>query len=120
MTEYRYTKDDRIVQLNELKKTLSDLIAYLENSERYKDKVSVYQAALDVTINLIEHGFDQEQLSELKRNIPDLFARHKEWIPPLEKNDAGNWIEPGWFQETESYLQAVLKAAGVLSIIGYY
>ena len=120
MTEYRYTKDDRIIQLNALKTALSNFIAYLENSERFKDRISVYKASLEVTINLLENGFEQKQLSELGRNTPDLFHRHKEWIPPLEENDKGKLVEPEWFQELETYLQPVLKTASVLSIIGYY
>lgn len=108
------------MQLTALKEALSSFIPYLESSQRFEDKVSIYKTSLEVTIDLLENGFEQKQLSELGRNTPDLFHRHKEWIPPLEENDKGNWVEPEWFQELETYLQPVLKAARVLSIIGYY
>ncbi|MGR3087036.1 hypothetical protein ABMY21_20890 [Vibrio vulnificus] len=50
--------------------------------------------------------------------IPDLFNRHKDWVPPLEVGSDGKLSEPQWFLALENYLQPVLKSARELKELG--
>ena len=120
MSEYRYTERDRISQLRELAVALENLIGYLIHNNLFPNKVSEYEYALEQTNILLNHGFDQSQLSVLSRAVPDLFFRHKEWIPPFE-DGSNDYSKPAqWFIDLEKYLQPVLKHSGIISIIGYY
>ncbi|KZZ82402.1 hypothetical protein A3767_00125 [Oleiphilus sp. HI0133] len=119
MGEYRYTEKDRIEQLNALIPALEKLISYLKEKELFLDNVASYECALEEAQRLLGNGFTQKELGALERSVPDLFHRHKEWIPPLETE--GDYSTPAkWFEELEEYLQPARSAAGVLSIIGYY
>jgi hypothetical protein len=119
MGEYYYSHEDRKNQLHNLRAALKQLIAYLQATNRFVDRIPDYASALVETERLLSQDFKQEDLSSLSRGIPDLIYRHKEWIPPLEKDSSGQWLEPPWFTELESYLQPVLNAAAILRFIGY-
>lgn len=120
MSEYRYTHEDRIDQLNKLIRALQSLIAHMKQESLFLDKVPQYESALAEAERLLVNGFAQSELSELDRAVPDLFYRHKEWYPPLE-DESNPYSKPAkWFEELEKYLQPAREAAGVLSIIGYY
>ncbi|WP_050940401.1 hypothetical protein [Vibrio harveyi] len=93
--EYHYTNIDRLKQLNDLKGRLTLLIAHL-----------------------ICNGFNQNQLSNVSDSIPDLFNRHKDWVPPLEVGSDGKLSEPQWLLVLENYLQPVLKSARELKELG--
>ena len=84
MSEYRHTEEDRLIQLQKLVTTLECLISYLKQKQLFLNKIDSYESALQEAKNLLENGFNQQQLSTLGRSVPDLFSRHKEWIPPLE------------------------------------
>ncbi|MFM2479589.1 hypothetical protein [Celerinatantimonas sp. MCCC 1A17872] len=117
MSEYRYTKEDRIKQLKILIPALENLIAYLKENKLFLEQVGSYESALEQARRLLMEGFTQQELSALGRSVSDLFFRHKEWVPPFEQEN----LEPAkWFVELEKYLQPALSAAGILSIIGYY
>lgn len=119
MSEYRYTKEDRIGQLNALIPALENLITYLKDNELFLDNVHSYEDALDEAKRLLIEGFTQKELGTLERSVPDLFFRHKDWIPPLENE--GDYTTPAkWFEELEKRLQPARAAAGILSIVGYY
>jgi hypothetical protein len=92
---------------------------YLQNQPQFVEQASSYHLYLTEVSRLIEQGFEEEELSVLSRAIPDMFGRHKDWIPPLEQTASGRWIEPEWFTELESYLQPMLAQAFLLSTIGY-
>jgi hypothetical protein len=119
MGEYRYTEEDRLMQLQKLVTTLECLISYLMLKQLFLDKLDSYESALQEAKSLLENGFTQKQLSTLGRSVPDLFSRHKEWIPPLE-NEGDFSTEAKWFLELEEQLKPALSAAGVLGIVGYY
>jgi hypothetical protein len=119
MSEYRYTEEDRLMQLQKLVTTLECLISYLNQKQLFLNKIDSYESALQEAKNLLENGFTQQKLSTLGRSVPDLFSRHKEWIPPLE-NEGDFSKEAKWFLELEEQLNPALSAAGVLSIVGYY
>lgn len=120
MHEHRYNKEQRFQQLSELRLALRDLIGVVSVLPSFAHLKSAYEAALADVENLQLHGFEQEHLSALSRAIPDAFHRHKEWIPPLERDAIGTLIEPEWFLSLESKLQPVLSKARVLRELGYY
>lgn len=120
MSEYRYSTKDRQAQLERLAAALRSLIAVLPSIQEFSSRVGDYESALQRCEALLLKDFTQEQVSELSRSVPDLYFRHKEWVPPLERTPAGEWREPDWFVGLEERLQAVLKAAELLRIVGYY
>lgn len=117
---YFYTVEDRRQQLHQLVDRLLRLIPLLEPYSELSDKQSVYRSAQNRALELLEHGFSQEELTALGRSIPDLFYRHREWEPPAEQMPDGSWKNADWFSRIEERLQPVLKAAEQLASIGYY
>ena len=120
LSEYRYTVRDREAQLRELIAALAPLIEHVRVKPQFALVAPKYEAALDVARALFSSGFTQEQLSTLGRSVPDIFDRHKEWIPPSVERKGGSWVEEKWFAELEAVLQPALRAAGILCIVGYY
>lgn len=119
-TEYKYTKAEKTEQLKAVIEALEKFVPYLEANERYQAQSPIYRAALMEAEDLFNDGFDQDALNQLSEDIPDLFHRHKEWIPPLEEDKNGKLQEPTWFTELETHLQPVLEAASKLPVVGYY
>ncbi len=113
-----YTIEDRLEQLKELKGVLQALIAYLQRNQQLSGLVCNYEQLLSETERLIIEGFDQQQLSDFSLRVPDVFSRHKDWIPPLESGQGGMYAEAYWFSELEAYLQPVLTAAEKLRVLG--
>ena len=105
-------------QLRALERALLDLIPVARKLE--VTQVPQYESALDRTRSLIANGFTQVDLTGLGTHVPDVFQRHKDWVPPLEQYADGTWAEPAWFQELEEKLQPTLRAAGKLPILGFY
>ena len=120
MNEYRYTAEDRQAQLQSLASALRNLIELLPSIPEFSSRVEEYEAALQNCEALLRNGFVQDQLSELGRSVPDLFFRHKEWTPPLEQVQTGEWREPRWFVLLEEKLKPLLVAANILHVVGYY
>lgn len=120
MAEYRYTEADRKSQLNALAVALSELIPRVRENTEFASKAKSYEDALAVARSLLSDGFNQDQLSQLGRAVPDLYFRHKEWTPPLEKSSDGAWKEPEWFVRLEEKLAPALAAAELLTTVGYY
>ncbi len=118
MAEYRYTHKDRIEQLRELELTLLALIPVARKLRIAQ--ATQYEWALERTRWLASNGFTQNDLTELGTQVPDVYQRHKEWLPPLEQRLDGSWQEPLWFQELEQKLQPTLRAAGFLPMLGFY
>ncbi|AUW04775.1 TPA: hypothetical protein P0E37_005050 [Vibrio campbellii] len=116
--EYHYTNNDRLMQLNDLKGRLTLLIAHLQLNHNDAKIISIYECALFDVDELICNGFNQNQLSNVSDSIPDLFNRHKDWVPPLEAGSDGKLSEPQWFLALENYLQPVLKSARKLKELG--
>ena len=81
--------------------------------------LDIYTSLQGDVKTLLATSFTQTDLSKLSRAIPDIYDRHKEWVPPLEETDQGAQ-EPKWFQELETYLNPVLNSAQRLREIGYY
>ena len=120
MTEYRYTRNDRIEQLHALERSLGELIPVAEASPATVSLVPLYRHAQERTRALIGGSFNQADLSSLSRSIPGAFHRHKDWMPPLEESGDGRWQEPDWFRYLDAKLQPVLDIAAKLREIGYY
>jgi hypothetical protein len=120
MSEYRYTAEDREAQLRELVAVLPPLIEHVRGKSQFASVAPKYQEAFDVARALLSSGFTQEKLSALGRSIPDIFDRHKEWIPPSVEQEGGLWVEEQWFTDLEAVLRPALRAAGILCIVGYY
>ena len=99
---------------------LSELIPMVVNNPSHVQRSDEYVDALEKAKLLLLQGFDQDELSDLSRSVPDLYFRHKEWTPPMERDSAGNWCEPTWFSDLEKKLLPVLDAAKVLRTVGYY
>ena len=118
LMEYHYTNTDRLMQLNDLKGRLTLLIAHLQLNHNDAKIISIYERALFDVDELICNGFNQNQLSNVSDSIPDLFNRHKDWVPPLEVGSDGKLSEPQWFLALENYLQPVLKSARKLKELG--
>ena len=120
MAEHRYTIRERRRQLKSLAKSLRELIPTVAANPEFSDRTPLYQVALDETERLLQQGFVQEDLSNLAKSIPDLFFRHKEWMPPVEETDDGKSVQPEWFVKLESRLVPVLRNAMILRELGYY
>ncbi|MDR6935698.1 MULTISPECIES: hypothetical protein [unclassified Luteibacter] len=120
VTEYRYTANDRVEQLRALEQSLVDLIPLVEAIPAKADLAPRYRCALEEVRALMDGGFEQGDLSQLSRAIPDAFPRHKDWIPPLELSEDGHWQEPEWFKRLESKLAPVLNIAAKLRVTGFY
>jgi hypothetical protein len=116
---YFYTVEDRQQQLHQLVDCLPGLIPLLEPYPELSDKLAAYRSGQKRALELLEHGFSEEELTALGRSIPDLFYRHREWEPPAEQLPDGRWHDAPWFTEVEERLQPVLKAAEQLASIGY-
>jgi hypothetical protein len=118
--EYYFTTDDRRVQLSNLAVALRNLIPLVAALSSESKRATDYASALQRCEELLEKGFTQTEISALARSVPDLYARHKEWVPPLEQTPAGRWQEPAWFVDLEARLQPALQAAEVLRQVGYH
>jgi hypothetical protein len=104
VAEYRYTLNDRTKQLHALEQSLVDLIPVAEATPATINLTPQYRYALEKVTALIDGVFDQEDLSNLARAIPDAFHRHKDWMSPLEPSEDGHWQEPEWFKRLDSKL----------------
>ncbi len=104
LMEYHYTNNDRLMQLSDLKGHLTLLIAHLQLNHNDAQIISIYERALFDVDELICNGFNQNQLLNVSDSIPDLFNRHKDWIPLLEVGSDGKLSEPQWFLALENYL----------------
>jgi len=120
VTEYRYTLNYRAEQLRALEQSLVDLIPVVEDIPATMDLAPRYRYALEKVRALIDGVFDQEDLSQLSRVVPDAFHRHKDWMPPVELSEDGRWREPDWFKRLDAKLAPVLNIAEKLRILGYY
>lgn len=115
----RYSQDDRRKQLEELLESFDNLCRHLKDTDLFPEMLNVYVSRkLDVA-SLLKTSFSQSELSKLSRNIPDIYNRHKDWLPPLEQSH-GKLREPDWFVELEACLQPVLKNAQLLRELGFY
>jgi len=99
---------------------LSELIPVVANNPFHAQRSDEYRNVLNRAELLLLQGFNQDELSYLSRSVPDLYFRHKEWTPPMERDSAGNWCEPTWFSDLEKKLLPVLDAAEALRTVGYY
>ncbi|GLQ50422.1 hypothetical protein GCM10010872_18710 [Dyella flava] len=120
MTGYRYTPSDRIEQLRALERSLTELIPVAEAAPATINLAPQYRDALEKARVLIGGSFNQEDLSNLSRSIPDAFHRHKDWMPPLELSAEVHWQQPDWFKHLDAKLLPVLDIAVKLREIGYY
>lgn len=120
VTEYRYTPNDRAEQLRALEQSLVDLIPVVEATPAKMNLAPQYRYALEKARALIDEVFDQEDLSHHSRVIPDVFHRHKDWMPPLELSEGGHWQERDWFKRLDSKLAPVLNITAKLREIGFY
>ena len=118
MAEYRYTHSDRMEQLRALELALLELIPVAQKLGI--TEAAQYEWALSRTRWLMANGHTQDDLTALGTQVPDVFSRHKEWMPPLEQLPDGSWREAAWFQELEEKLQPTLHAAGMLPVVGFY
>lgn len=117
---YFYTTSDRVKQIKTLASSLEALIQEIRLIDKFPSQLEAYQQAFRRCHELLQEGFDQQQFSELNSMVPDLFNRHKEWLPPLEEDLSGNFREPDWFFRVEEKLKPVLDAAWELRVIGKY
>lgn len=119
--EIRYTQKDKEKQLARLVAALSDLIVEVKKAGIFPEKLAAYDKALSFAKELASEGFEQSELNELQANIPDLFYRHKEWVPPLEdESDRSYPYHPAkWFLLIDKKLELVLEIASELRSIGY-
>jgi hypothetical protein len=118
--ERHFTREDKVAQLKELERTLSNLVFHLVSTGKFKSQIPVYRNILNVCRDYIANGFEQSQLNELGRNVPDLFTRHREWNPPTDERLSGEYgKKPAkWFVNLEAVLQPMLEAADILPAIG--
>jgi len=115
-----YSLKDRKAQLKELKAALEELLPVVAGLSDYADSVESYRAALVSACALLENGFTQEQAMSVGKSVPDMFYRHKDWVPPSRTGADGAPHEEEWFVRAEPKLQAVLAAAGRLAALGFY
>jgi hypothetical protein len=120
MEMHYYTQQERVKQLKTLIDALSELIPLIANDPLHVRRSDEYIDALERAKLLLSQGFCQEELSALSRSVPDLYFRHKDWQPPMERDSEGNWHETIWFADLEKKLLPALNAAQVLRTIGYY
>jgi PAS domain-containing protein len=120
MAEHRYTREERIEQLHALERALVELIPVVEATPEAASFTGRYIDALESTKALLGRPFDQEDLSTLSRSIPDVFPRHKDWMPPLQRTEDGHWQEAEWFKRLDGKLLPVLDVAAKLRVIGFY
>lgn len=120
METHYYTEDERRTQLKDLAKALRQLIPAVRNSERFSHRAEDYARPLAKAERLLADGFTQEDLSDLARDVPDLFDRHPRWDPPLEEVSPGKWVEPEWFTSMDAILAPALRAAELLRTVGHY
>ena len=119
-SERFYTRAERQRQLVDLINALTELIPEVERLIDFADNAEAYREARSIAKRLLREGFTQDDLSALSRAVPDLFSRHKDWIPPLESTGGGGWKEADWFVQLDGKLQPVLKAAFLLRTVGHY
>ena len=119
MAEYRYTNADRLSQLKKLESALPELIQ-VASSTPAMTYVEDYRLALAKAVELQKEGFTQNELSALARAIPDVFDRHKDWMPPMHQIETGEWVEHEWWTLLDEKLQPVLSLARTLQVLGYY
>jgi len=105
-------------QLHRLEVALAELLPVARRQSLAE--VEQYEWALERARWLLLNRWTQDDLTELGRQVPDAFVRHKDWVPPLEQRGDGRWEQPAWFQELEDKLQPALRAARVLPEIGFY
>jgi hypothetical protein len=120
ISEHRYGIGERQRQLAELVASLRALIPVVAETPQVSHLTIAYEQAMAQATALLHAGFRQEELSALSRSVPDIVSRHKDWMPPLEQEKDGSWREAPWFTNIEPLLQPVLKAAGLLRVLGYY
>lgn len=113
-----YTRAERQRQLVDLINALTVLIPEVERLSDFANKAENYREARSVAKRLLKEGFTQDDLSALSRSIPDLFSRHKDWVPPLEPTAGGGRKEADWFVRLDGKLQPVLEAAFLLRTLG--
>ena len=120
MPEHRFTHAERLDQLERLAAGLRALLAVLAAVPEQAGRVEEFRALLARCEGLRQEGFGAEALAELGRSVPDLWVRHKEWEPPVERDGAGRLRVTAEFVRLDEALQPVLRAAEELRTLGWY
>ncbi|UTW45421.1 hypothetical protein KFE80_00350 [bacterium SCSIO 12696] len=101
---------DRKAQLTDLKRELENLVAVLREDEGCT-WLSHFERCLDKTDQLIESGFEQNQLSELSVSVRSVYGgmgSFNDYVPP----------QSAW--GTDRFSNNVWEAAMALKVIGEY
>nr|WP_321239374.1 hypothetical protein [uncultured Tolumonas sp.] len=116
---YKYTVQDRMQQLDDLRIALQSLIpVVLKYSLPYTDE---YEAALVNIERLLSAGFNHSDLIAISDSIPDIVDRHRDWeAKMLEQQDDGSWAFPQWLIDVDTLIQPVMNLKSTLRQIGFY
>lgn len=109
---------EKTKDLQELKRSIEAFLPVVRHTVELQQAAEAYQACLEEVERLLSEGFCQKDLSELAAAVPQLFWRHKEWVPPLVQAADGRWEEPEWFKRAEPIQQRVIEAASQLRVVG--
>ena len=121
MSLHYYSEKERAQHLQDLVSAIEAFLPELQQSGQYLEALAAYQQSCAEAKQLLFRGFVQEDLSNLSRNVPQLFWLHKEWSPPAEwLSPAGKSCDAHWFTRLEPLEVAIIAAAEKLRIVGEY
>jgi hypothetical protein len=92
-----YTGTDKRAQLNAFVHALRDAIAAGDVEANRQINLEPLVTCLSKAEALLRNGFDWDALKAVANSFTPVLWIHKEWVPPLHRNDDGTFSEPEWF-----------------------
>ncbi len=111
MSEIFYSTQDRILQLEEVVRTLGRLIDFYKCHPKFQDLIPECENAKIKAEALIRNGFTQSELSSLGRLVTD------HWQVPSQVTTP-DYMDSPWYLELRLHLDPALAALSKLTFMG--
>lgn len=106
-----YTATDKQAQLKAFVQALRDAISAGNVEANRQINLEPLMTCLSKAEQLLRNGFDWDSLKFVANSFTPVIWSHKEWVPPLHKNDDGTFSEPEWFTRMSNAHERARKLA---------
>ncbi len=116
---YFYKHIDKIELLKNFIRCVEALCFYLPTCGEFSSKTDNFLAYKRIAEELIDRGFNQNDLNDLSLSVKPIIHLHKEWMPPLKETNSG-WSVPEYYPKLEKLHEKVMKSVFEMRTIGKY
>jgi hypothetical protein len=116
-SEIYYTAYEKLNHLQNLIRTIDDLLPTLEQTALFRKNIPDLIEARDIAKFLMEKGASQVELNSLADGIPLILS--PKFDPPLEHSENGDLRAAGWFEKFLVKYEPFAAARQKIREIGY-